>query len=164
MCTPPSGGYNSGGCRLDREAPGKRGILSETLSGVVVPSWPTAPAMSTSTRSASSATTGMAFAVELGRRGIGCGIYCPVPVRRSPSFGSDEYLPVTEEVARPRLPLTSGLPEPHGRGSRTNRRGHERGGRSWRMIPGCSPGLGHMGRNHARVLQSVSGIDLRRDR
>jgi dTDP-4-amino-4,6-dideoxygalactose transaminase len=46
-----------------------------------------------------------AFAEELTRRGVGCGVYYPTPIHRLPSFGLSLDLPVTEEVARQCLSL-----------------------------------------------------------
>ncbi len=45
------------------------------------------------------------FAAELQQRGVGSGVYYPIPVHRLPSFGLDIDLPVTEQVASDCLSL-----------------------------------------------------------
>jgi perosamine synthetase len=45
------------------------------------------------------------FAAELGRRGVGSGVYYPIPNHRLPSFGRTEDLPETERAAREVLSL-----------------------------------------------------------
>ena len=45
------------------------------------------------------------FAAELHRRGVGSGVYYPVPTHRLPSFDSPADLPVTEQAARQCLSL-----------------------------------------------------------
>ncbi len=46
-----------------------------------------------------------AFQSELGKRGIGSGVYYPTPIHRLPSFKLDLDLPTTEEVAQQVLSL-----------------------------------------------------------
>jgi dTDP-4-amino-4,6-dideoxygalactose transaminase len=46
-----------------------------------------------------------AFAVELGKRGVGSGVYYPTPIHRLPSFGLDLDLPTTETAAAQVLSL-----------------------------------------------------------
>jgi dTDP-4-amino-4,6-dideoxygalactose transaminase len=46
-----------------------------------------------------------AFAAELGRRGVGSGVYYPIPNHRLPSFGLTLDLPETERAAREVLSL-----------------------------------------------------------
>ena len=41
-----------------------------------------------------------AFAEELGKRGVGSGVYYPIPNHRLPSYGQTLDLPVTEQVAK----------------------------------------------------------------
>ncbi len=45
------------------------------------------------------------FAAELQQRGVGSGVYYPIPVHRLPSFGSEIDLPATEQVASDCLSL-----------------------------------------------------------
>jgi perosamine synthetase len=45
------------------------------------------------------------FAAELGRRGVGSGVYYPIPNHRLPSFGRTDDLPETERAAREVLSL-----------------------------------------------------------
>jgi dTDP-4-amino-4,6-dideoxygalactose transaminase len=40
------------------------------------------------------------FAEELGKRGVGSGVYYPIPNHRLPSYGLTLDLPVTEQVAK----------------------------------------------------------------
>jgi dTDP-4-amino-4,6-dideoxygalactose transaminase len=46
-----------------------------------------------------------AFAEEIGKRGIGSGVYYPIPNHRLPSYGLTLDLPVTEQVAKQCLSL-----------------------------------------------------------
>jgi dTDP-4-amino-4,6-dideoxygalactose transaminase len=46
-----------------------------------------------------------AFAAKLAGRGVGSGVYYPVPIHRLPSFGLDLDLPETERAAREVLSL-----------------------------------------------------------
>lgn len=46
-----------------------------------------------------------AFAEEIGKRGIGSGVYYPIPNHRLPSYGQTLDLPVTEQVAKQCLSL-----------------------------------------------------------
>ena len=46
-----------------------------------------------------------AFAEELGKRGVGSGVYYPTPIHRLPSFRLELDLPTTEQVAREVLSL-----------------------------------------------------------
>ena len=46
-----------------------------------------------------------AFAEELGKRGVGSGVYYPTPIHRLPSFRLELDLPQTEEIARQVLSL-----------------------------------------------------------
>jgi len=46
-----------------------------------------------------------AFAEELGKRGVGSGVYYPIPNHRLPSYGLTLDLPVTEQVAKQCLSL-----------------------------------------------------------
>ncbi len=39
------------------------------------------------------------FAEEIGKRGIGSGVYYPIPTHKLPSYGLNLHLPVTEQVA-----------------------------------------------------------------
>ena len=52
-----------------------------------------------------------AFAEELGKKGIGSGVYYPTPIHRLPSFGLTIDLPTTERVAKEclSLPVHPGL-------------------------------------------------------
>jgi len=45
------------------------------------------------------------FQVELAERGVGSGVYYPIPNHRLPAYGRSDYLPVTELVARECLSL-----------------------------------------------------------
>jgi dTDP-4-amino-4,6-dideoxygalactose transaminase len=76
-------------------------FLDENLKGVVVP--PVAPG---ATHVYHQYTIRIVdqdrdkFAEELGKRGVGSGVYYPIPNHRLPSYGLTMDLPVTEQVAK----------------------------------------------------------------
>jgi dTDP-4-amino-4,6-dideoxygalactose transaminase len=76
-------------------------FLDENLKGVVVP-----PVASGATHVYHQYTIRVLdqdrdqFSEEIGRRGIGSGVYYPIPNHRLPSYGLTLDLPVTEQVAK----------------------------------------------------------------
>ncbi len=81
-------------------------FLNEHLSGVVTP--PTAPGAVHVYHQYTVRVVDHdrdAFAEELGKRGVGSGVYYPTPIHRLPSFGLELDLPTTEQVAREVLSL-----------------------------------------------------------
>ncbi len=81
-------------------------FLNEHLSGVVTP--PTAPGAVHVYHQYTVRVVDHdrdAFAEELGKRGVGSGVYYPTPIHRLPSFRLDLDLPRTEQAAREVLSL-----------------------------------------------------------
>lgn len=81
-------------------------FLDEHLDGIVVPS--VAPEGTHVYHQYTVRVVGHdrdAFAAELARRGVGSGVYYPIPNHRLPSFGGCEELPETERAARECLSL-----------------------------------------------------------
>ncbi len=87
--------------------------------------------------------------------------YYPTPIHRLPSFELDLDLPVTERAATQVLSLpvypslTAGRPRDDRRGGQRRREG----GRLMTLRAGLL-GLGVMGRNHARVLARLDGVEF----
>ena len=81
-------------------------FLDENLKGVVVP--PVAPGATHVYHQYTIRVVDQdrdKFAEEIGRRGIGSGVYYPIPNHRLPSYGLTMDLPVTEQVAKQCLSL-----------------------------------------------------------
>ena len=101
-----------------------------------------------------------AFVAALADRGVGSGVYHPVPVHRLPTFA--EVLDLPRPNRRPPGDLVAGAPGALRRGRRDRCRGCEQRGRGGVMadLRAGLIGLGMMGRHHARVLAVVGGVDL----